>query len=110
MRRRLSPEVREAIAARYEAGESAKALSQEYGVSRDGVTKLLMSTGIAIRTRFVVTPEAAVRIVELYESWLTVRQVAAEVGCAYGTVRGVLHDNGGEVRVSPVGRRAKTDQ
>ena len=68
LRRRLTPEAREAIVSRYEAGESAKALSQEYGVSRDGVTRLLKSAGVAIRTQFVVTLEAAVRIVELYES------------------------------------------
>ena len=104
LRRRLAPEVREAILARYDAGESALALSQEYGISRDGLRRLLKHAGVAIRTQFVVTPKVARQIVQLYESGLTIRQVAVQVGCAYGTVRGVLHENDAEVRVSPVGR------
>lgn len=109
LRRRLAPVVREAIISRYEAGESALALSQDYGISRDGVRRLLKHAGVAIRTQFVVTPKTARQIVQLYESGLTIRQVAVQVGCAYGTVRSVLHENDAEVRVSPVGKRATPD-
>jgi hypothetical protein len=35
LRRRLSPKVQEAIVSRYAAGESAKALSQQFDISRD---------------------------------------------------------------------------
>jgi DNA-directed RNA polymerase specialized sigma24 family protein len=106
LRRRLAPEVRVAIVSRYAAGESAKALSQDYAISRDGVRRLLKRAGVAIRTQSVITPQVTQQIVRLYESGLTIRQVAAQVGCAYGTVRGVLHENDAEVRASPVGRRA----
>jgi DNA invertase Pin-like site-specific DNA recombinase len=87
LRRRLAPGVREAIVSRYEAGESALALSQEYGISRDGVRRLLKSAGVTIRTQSVITPKVTQQIVRLYENGLTIRQVAAQVGCAYGTVR-----------------------
>ena len=106
LRRRLAPEVREAIVSRYVAGESAKALSQEFGISRDGVRRLLKHAGVAIRTQTVVAPEVTQQIVGLYANGLTIRQVAARVGCAYGTVRGVLHESDAVVRVSPVGRGA----
>lgn len=110
LRRRLTPEAREAIVSRYEAGESAVALSHEYGISRDGVRRLLKMAGVTIRTQFVVTPKAIQQIVRLYENGLTIRQVAVQVGCAYGTVRGVLQENDAEVRVSPVGRPIAKDE
>ena len=97
------------IVARYKAGESAKALGQEYGVSRDGITRLLKHAGIPIRTQLVVTYEVAHHIVERYEGGLTIREVAVEVGCANSTARGVLHENGVEVRVSPVGKRKRME-
>lgn len=105
LRRRLTPEVRQAIISRYESGESAKTLSKEFGISRDGVRRLLRDAGATIRSQFSVTTEAVGQIIELYEGGLTIRQVAAQVGCAYGTVRCVLHENGAEVRGAPVRQR-----
>jgi hypothetical protein len=110
LRRRLTPEVREAIMFRYEAGESAAALSHECDISRDGLCSLLKHAGVTIRTQFVITPRAAKQIVQFDESGLTIKQVAGRVGCAYGTVRGVLHGYDAEVRVSPVGRRAVPEE
>ncbi len=105
LQRRLSSEVQEAIVSRYAAGESAKALSQEFDISRDGVRRLLKGAHVSIRTQFIATPETVAQIIELYESGLTIREVATQVGCAYGTVRGVLHESDAVVRVSPVGKR-----
>lgn len=102
--------MRDAIISRYKAGESALMLSREYAISRDGVRRLLKSASVTIRTQLVVTPEGSKQIVRLYEGGMTIRQVAVQVGCAYGTVRGVLHESGAEVRVSPVGRRAALEQ
>jgi hypothetical protein len=102
--------VRDAIISRYEAGESAVVLSREYDISRIGMRTLLKRAGVTIRTQFVVTPGAATQIVQLFESGSTIRQVAVQVGCAYGTVRCVLHENDAEVRASPVGRRAVVDE
>lgn len=109
LRRRLTPEVRQSIIARYEAGESAKALSHAFGISRDGVRRVLTGEEVPIRTQFRATPETVGQIIELYERGLTIRQVAAQVRCAYGTVRSVLHESGAEVRVSPVGKKAASE-
>lgn len=108
--RRLTPEVRQTIVSRYVSGESAKALSQDFEISRDGVRRILKDAGVTIRSKNVVTPQAAERIVQLYEGGLTIRDVAAQAGCAYGTVRGVLHENDADVRVSSVGRRTASDE
>jgi hypothetical protein len=68
------------------------------------VRRLLKSAGVTIRTQFVVTPKAVEQIVRLHESGLTIRRVAAQVGCAYGTVRAVLHEHEADVRESSVGK------
>jgi transposase-like protein len=110
LRRRLTPEVRQAIISRYAAGESAKALSQEFDISRDGVRRLLEDAGVTIRSQNVVTPKEAERIVQLYVSGLTIRQVVEQVGYSFGTIQQVLNKHGGVMRVSPVGRRAAQDE
>ena len=109
LRRRLTRETRQLIVSRYEAGESAKALSKECGISRHGVRRFLKGAGVNIRTQFIATPETGTQIVELYESGLTIRQVAAQVGCAYGTVRGLLNNHGDIMRVSPVGKPSRRE-
>lgn len=109
-RRRLSPDVRQTIVSRYVADESAKALSQEFKTSRDGVRRLLKDAGVAIRSQNVVTPQAAEQIVQLYVSGLTIRQVVEQVGYSFGTVQRVLNKHGGIMRVSPVGKRAAPDE
>jgi hypothetical protein len=99
-----------AIVSRHAAGESALALSQDYGISKDGVRRLQKHAGVAIPTQFVNSPKAVRQIMQLQESGLTIKQVAVQVGPAYGTVRNVLHENDAEVRVCPVGRRAVVNE
>ena len=105
-RRRLTPDVREAIVSRYQAGDSAKALSQDFEISRDGVVRLLRDAGVTTRPQNVVTPQATDQIVQLYAGGLTIRQVVEQVGYSFGTVQRVLNKHGGVMRVSPVGKRA----
>lgn len=108
--RRLPPEVRQAIVSRYAEGESAKALSKEFDISRDGVRRLLRDAGVTIRPQNVVTTEAAERIVQLYVGGLTIKQVVKQVGYSFGTVQRVLNKHGGVMRVSPVGKRMPQDK
>ena len=110
LRRRLAPEVRQAIVSRYAAGESAKALSQEFDISRDGMRRLLRDAGVTIRPQNVVTERAAQRIVQLYVGGSTIREVVEQVGYSYGTVQRVLDKHGGVMRVSPVGKRGVQDE
>lgn len=109
LRRRLTPDVRQAIISRYAAGESAKALSQELNISRDGVRRLLRDAEVTTRPQDVVTPQAIDQIVQLYAGGLTIRQVVEQVGYSFGTVQRVLSKHGGVMRVSPVGKRPTQD-
>jgi len=59
---------------------------------------------------FVVSPKGAEQFVELHERGATIRQVAVQVECGDGTVRGVLHESRAEVRVSPIGARKAPEE
>lgn len=76
LRRRLNRQEIEELVTRYIAGETIRALSREYGVSRSGLRQLLRGEGVALREQGI-TPEDAERAVRLYESGLTIRQVVA---------------------------------
>lgn len=49
IKRRLSPEVREAIVMRHKTGETVKALSEEFSISESGLRDLLIVEDMAIR-------------------------------------------------------------
>jgi len=104
LRRRLSPQDIGDLVARYGAGGSIRALSLEYGVSRAGLCKLLQSEGVALREQGI-TPDDAERVVRLYETRLTIREVVEQVGYSYGTIRKVLHEHGVVMRATRIGKR-----
>ena len=102
LRRRLAPQVIAALVARYQAGESTPALSQEYGISKAGLLDLLRSEGVPMRRR-AITPDDADQAAQLYERGLTIEQVRKKIGYSYGAIRRALHDKG--VVLRPAGSR-----
>jgi lambda repressor-like predicted transcriptional regulator len=104
LRRRLTPHVIEELVTRYIAGETIRALSRTYDVSRSGLRTLLQREGVVLR-EYGITPEVAEKAVQLYERGLTIRKAAAQVGHSYGTIREVLHQHGVVLRVG--GRRIR---
>ena len=90
---------------RYTAGETIRALSREYGVSRSGLSQLLQDEGVALRERGI-TPEDAEMAIQLYESGLTIRQVVGQIGSSYGTIQRMLNEKG--VGLRPGGRAKRT--
>ena len=99
LRRRLSPREIENLIARYNAGSSLRALSLEYCISRSGLRHLLLGEGVALRAHGI-TSEDAEEAVRLYESGLTIRQVAERIGSSFGTVRTALHEHEVVMRTS----------
>ena len=103
LQRRLGSSIIGEIAARYASGEAIRALSREYGVSRDGLRQLLQRQGVALRAQGMTLDDEE-RAVALYESGLTIRQVVEQVGYAYGTIRAALNQRGVALKA---GRREK---
>lgn len=97
LRRRLAAEVREALVARHQAGESIKALSREFGISESGLRDLLVAEEVLF-SKQPMAPEEIDSAVQLYESGLPVTQVVKAVGYSIGTVRRVLRERGVTMR------------
>lgn len=103
LQRRLTPQVIEELVSRYTAGETIRALSREYDISRSGLRTLLQREGVVLRA-YGITPEEAENAVRLYEQGLTIRQVADEMGHSYGTIRTMLHETGASIRAGGRGK------
>lgn len=102
LRRRLAPKVIQEIVHRYTKGETIRALSRAYGVSRSGLCQLLQEEDVTLREQGI-TPDDAERTVRLYESGLTIRQVVEQVGYSYGTIQRLLHQRGVVMGAGPIG-------
>ena len=115
LRRRLGPKIIEELVVRYSAGEHTPALAREYGISTTGLRQLLREEGVEFRLQSITQVDSD-RAVKLYESGLTIREVATGIGYSFGAIRRELHRR--RVPMRPSGRwnhlppklRADSDQ
>jgi transposase len=84
--RRLSPETLQQLVGVYQAGVSANQLAVRYQLSRSSVRRLLRESGVARRYQ-AMTDEEAHQAVELYQSGLTIAQVAAKLDRPDSTIQ-----------------------
>ncbi|KTS70346.1 hypothetical protein NS206_00300 [Microbacterium testaceum] len=92
------------MVADYEAGMPVKAISEKYGVHRGTIPALVRRTGVAVRAARLDADERA-RVSSLYESGMTLVQVARQVGISDEAVRQAVLDHGGQIRSK--GRRPR---
>jgi len=81
-----------------------KAISAKYGVHRGTIPSLVRRAGAAIRVAGLDADERA-RASSLYESGMTLVQVARRMGIGDDAVRQAVLDEGGQIR--PRGRRPR---
>lgn len=103
LRRRLSPEMRQEIVARYLSGENSLPLSRAYGVSKTGLLDLLRREGVELRRR-PITESDARWAARLYESGMSISEVVEQIGYSFSTVRRALHRSGVAMRPKGVRR------
>jgi hypothetical protein len=86
---RLDHQTVAAIITAYQAGTTAKALADRYGVARSAITRLLHQHGIAVRRQ---SPTAADRqqMAELRHTGRSVAAITAQTGFSRSTVMRVL--------------------
>lgn len=89
---RLGPDGVTAVLAAYEAGEPAKSIAQQFGVSRQSVNVLAEEAGLPRRLKRLTT-EQEDQIIQLYESGLGQGRVAKQLGLGKSTVQAVLRRN-----------------
>lgn len=98
LKRRLTDCQRQKIIARREAGETLQALANEYRLSETGLSEMLLTAKVQIK-KTPITEVDSDRVVALYESGLSVRQIVVELGYSVGTIRRVLKERDVKMRV-----------
>ncbi len=99
---RLRSARRAELSADYEAGMPVKAITAKYGVHRGTMPALVRRAGVAVRIAGLDAEERAWAS-SLYESGMTLVQVARRMGIGDEAVRQAVVDEGGQIR--PPGRR-----
>lgn len=102
---RLSDEVRADVATRYAAGETSTALAKEYGVAKSTILGILRAKNVVVR-RQPLAPEQVSEATRLYESGLSLSQVAEQLKINQETMRVAIIAAGVELR-PPTGEPAK---
>jgi len=99
--RRLTPEAVQQLLGDYQAGISANQLAVRYQLSRSSIRRLLRESDVPRRYQTMTELEAD-QAVELYQSGLTISQVAAKLNRPWSTVQTALSRRG-------VGMRSRHD-
>lgn len=94
---RLSDTDRTIVATRYAAGETSTALAAEYGVAKSTILRLLRESRVVVR-RQPMTPEQVSEAARLYESGLSLSQVAAQLSVNQETMRVAIIASGNMLR------------
>lgn len=89
---------------RYEAGETTTALAQAYGVAKSTILGILRANSVVVR-RQPLTAEQVSEAAGLYESGLSLSQVAKRTGVNQETMRVAILKAGVGLR-PPTGRDA----
>lgn len=95
--KRLGAKKLKDIAQRYKAGESARALAMEHGVSTSALINLFHDYAIVVRQRGA-TDAAILRMAKDYEAGATVRDLVKQYELSQNTVLRALHGAGVTMR------------
>ena len=83
---RLSAEDQASVVTRYGRGETSTALAEEFGVAKSTILRILRENRVVVR-RQSLTPEQASEASRLYESGLSLSQVAEQLQVNQETMR-----------------------
>lgn len=95
--KRLGPKKVEQILQKYQAGESARSLAQQHGVSTSAVVNLLRDNCITVKKRRVSDTEAR-QMAKEYRAGATMRELESKYDLSHGAVGRALHRVGVEMR------------
>ena len=106
---RLSDETRAALVQDYHEGASLADLQRTYSLGRSSVQRLLREARLRRRRKSLTDIEVAV-LVELYESGLTIREIAAEQRLAKTTVQPCTYTRRHRNEINGAERQSRSNQ
>ena len=86
-----------AVVERYEAGETSTALAEAYGVAKSTILGILRANSVVVR-RQTMKPEQVCDAVGLYDSGLSLSQVAKRLNVNQETMRVAIIEAGVQIR------------
>jgi hypothetical protein len=94
---RLGEERCAEIVERYEGGETAQVLADEFGVAKSALLILLRSRSVVVRRRSL-TDEQVSHLAREYTSGKTIAQLETATGIPHGTIQRALSNAGVKMR------------
>lgn len=95
--RRLNDEVRAQVVARYSAGETTTVLATEFGVAKSTIIGILRANNVVVRRQPMMAQQVG-EAARLYESGLSLSQVATALDVNQETMRVAIMKAGVEIR------------
>lgn len=95
--KRLNDEARAQVVARYSAGETTTVLAKDYDVAKSTIIGILRANNVVVR-RQPLTAEQVSDAARLYESGLSLSQVAEALNVNQETMRVAIMKAGVEIR------------
>lgn len=102
---RLSDETRAEVAIRYEAGDTTTQLAKDYGVAKSRIISILRTKNVVVR-RQPLRPEQVSKAARLYDSGLSLSQVASQLDVNQETMRVAISKAGVALREPTKAKRA----
>lgn len=94
---RLGEERCAEIAQRYEAGETAQVLADEFGVARSSLVSMLRARHVVVRRRALSAQQIGA-LCSAYETGTTIAALEASTGIPHGSIQRALKSAGVEMR------------
>lgn len=92
-KRKVAKDDHEAIAEKYQQGESTPKLAKEFGVSRERICKILDSMGVDRRSK-KINPEEIKRILDLYQIGHSIKVISEKTDRSQSTIVSILSSKG----------------
>ncbi|WP_454116475.1 helix-turn-helix domain-containing protein [Microbacterium aurum] len=101
---RLSPDAQSEVVRRYSSGETSTALAEDFKVAKSTILRILRENSVVVR-RQPLTGKQVSMAKRLYESGLSLSEVADQMFVNQETMRGAIVNAGVELRPPTGGRK-----
>lgn len=103
-------EIAAVLADRYRGGVPIEQLSDDTGIGRRAIRRLLTEAGVSRPARHPLPVDQSDWVVEQYRAGVSLRELAKQTNCSYSTIRRVLLQADVDLRSSGASRLSSTEE